>query len=448
MKSVFRGTLIGLLIFAVIPTWAETQGSVSLSEAGFVSPDYRLTEKKDFQFFSGGLDTLSNRRTESEMPDALHAQVRGMISPGSSVLNYLNVSQLFWKQQALNVGRKKMNWSELDERFHLGMYQPLFQWNPLMPEEQGLTGIFLNLQADESAIPWGVTLLGSPLYIPNQGASYELKDGKFQNTNPYFSPQFKYLRINGGLSPINYEVQKPETQDIVFRQSFAGKVYLGNERKGFFSQLSFANKPTNDLSLGFQGYGLSDNTATVEIQPQVARHNLFSGDIHFTGSFYQFGVSAVREAIQAAVFKEEWTYVRYSDSILLSPFVAFRAFNTELQLSALSVQGAEATAIGPEANQAEKFLPQRYPFRNAGLAQLKYSFRMKRSQKLQLSTRYLRGEKGEFDLWTSEAAYQWSDRWTAQLASQMIAIDQTSGKTVFDSYVNNDLVSVGVKYVF
>lgn len=431
-----------------VPSWAATQGSLSLSEAGFISPDYHLTEKKDFQLFSGGLDTMGNQTSTGELDDTLHAQVRGMVSPDASVLNYLNVTQLFWKQQALILGRKKMNWNELDERFHLGMYQPLFLWNPLMPEEQGLTGIFLNLKADESSIPWGVTLLGSPVFIPDQTAGYDLKDGKFQKTNPYFSPQVGSARINGQLTPINYDVQKPQTQDVVFRQSFAGRVFVGDEKQGFFSQISYANKPSNQLTLGFQGFALSDNTLTVQVQPKVIRHNLLSGDLHFTGSFYRTGISLVRETMEAPNFKEEWTYVHYSDSVVFSPFVLFNAMNAELVLSTLSVQGADAKAIGPEADQASKFLPDRYPFRNAGLAQLSYSFRMKKAEKIQLSTRYLRGEKGEFDLWTSAATYQWTNRWSAQVVGQLVAIDKKSRKTAFDPYVNNDLVSVGVSYVF
>ncbi len=448
MKATIWGPLLGLLLFTAIPTWAETQGSLSLSEAGFVSPDYNLTEKKDFQFFSGGLDTLTDLSKETEITDTLHTQVRGMVSPGTSVLNYLDVSQLFWKQQSLIVGRKKMNWNDLDERFHLGIYQPLFLWNPLTPEEQGLTGIFLNLHSDESSVTWGVTLFGSPLFIPNQNAGYELKNGKFQNTNPYFSPTMTSVIINGQKTLIQYDLQRPQTQDVVFQQSYAGKIFLGEEKQGVYSQISYANKPVNDLSLGVQGYANSDNSVSLLIQPKVQRQSLIGADLHYTGSFVQTGLSAIREAPQAPDFKTEWTYSRYSDSVLLSPFVTVRALNSELLLSVLSVQGGESQTVGPEADQVARYLPSRYPFRNAGLVQLRTSYRMKKSQKLLLSTRYLRGEKGEFDLWTSEATYQWNSRWTAQLAGQFLAIERQAERTSLDPYVNNDLVSVGVSYVF
>lgn len=445
-------SLVGTLIaFATQLAWADTQGRVSLSQASFVSPDYELTGKKDYPLFGGGLDTLSGILTEAEIEDNLQAQVRGMVAPGSSVLNYLNVSQLYWKQNLLTVGRKKIVWNQLDENFNLGSFQPQFKWNPLAWESQGLTGIFLHFENSETQIPWGVTLFGSPLFIPNQGAGYEIKDGAFQESNPYFNTPPKVAVINDREFPIDYNLQKPEVQDVVTRQSYAGRIFVGDSIKGPYLQLAYASKPMNELNLGFVNYAPPLNErVSVDILPSVSNHTLLSSDLHFANRFFKIGISALHEVAQEPKFEADWTYVKYTDSTLVSPFLDLKFKGAELNFSLLSVEGGDAVAIGPEAYQALKFIPQRYPFRDAGMVGFKYQYRFKRHESLGFATRYLRGSAGEFDLWSTQMSYQWQERWAASMTSQMVAVENNAKgeRTLYNSYLNNDLVAIGVSYVF
>lgn len=450
MKPVWRALVGALIVFGANSSWGAPQGRVSLSQASFISPDYHQTIKKDYQFVGAGFDTLSDVRHESEIEDTLQAQIRGVVAPGTSVMNYLNVSQLFWKQDLLSVGRKKINWSELDEDFGLGVYQPLFKWNPLQWESQGLTGVFLHLEP-ESQIPWGVTFFGSPFFIPNQGAGFEVQDGTFKESNPYFKAPPTMASVNDKEFNINYNVQKPDTQDVVFRQSFAGRVFLGDSEKGGFGQISYANKPMNELNLAFQGYAPpEDQKVNVDILPAVSNHNVASLDLHYSGSNFRTGISALHEDPKEPTYTTEWTYASFSSSTLVSPFVEFRARGLEVHLATLSVDGGESTGHGPESNQANKFIPQRYPFRNAGLLGAKYQFRMKRFENLGISTRYLRGESGEFDVWLTQASYQWRQGWAVSFTGQLVAVEPNDKgqKTAYNSYVDNDLFAVGVSYVF
>jgi hypothetical protein len=447
MRLALAGALFTL---AVGQAWAGPQGRISLSQASFISPDYQLTERKDFQFVSAGLDTLTKVQSENDIDNTLQAQIRGMMAPGSQVLNYLDISQLYWKQSLLSVGRKKMKWSQIDDTFNLGIYQPVFKWNPLQPESQGLSGIFMQAEDESGGIPWGITLFGSPLYIPNQGAGYEIKDGQFEKTNPYFSQPPPAADVNGQRAQFQYTVQKPDISSVVYQQSFAGQVFVGNRHKGAFAQGAFAQKPMNELALGFQGVLVPGQKIDTQILPQVVQHNVVSGEARYSFSNVSLGVAGLNETPQSHPFDSQWTYVKYSPSALISPFIEAKFFGAELSLATLSVQGGETSFEGPQAAEAERVLMPLYPFRNAAVAQIKYQYRIKRNENIGLSTRYLRGEKGEFDLWTSTVAYQWQERWAAQLVSQMVAIQgvDPSGRTIFHSYPDNDLVAFGVSYVF
>ncbi len=437
--------------------FGNAQGRISLTEAGFVSPDYKLTDRKNFQFVGAGLDTLSKAQKESEIEDSLQAQVRGVVAPGVTVLSYLNVSQLFWKQDTLTVGRKKVSWSLLDNEFLLGIYQPLFKWNPLQSETQGLTGVFLNLHNEEEGqIPWGVTVFGSPLFIPDQGAGYEIKEGQFEKSNPYFQGAPTRAEINGQVVDVNYNVEKPATQDIIYNNSFAGRIHLGKEYRGFYAQASYANKPSNQLALGFDGYVYSDgveDVTKVDIMPALYFHQVSSADIKWMGRNFGVGISGVHENPGAPKFQGEtrdWTYVVYQESNLVSPFIQLRGYGIDAKLSYISVSGGESEAIGKFASQSGKFLPQRYPFKNAGLASIAYRYRLKKDSGVGISTRYLQGERSEFSLWTSQLFYQWEERWAMNMQGQMVAVqDNPDGRsTGYWPFVNNDSVSVGVQYVF
>lgn len=430
--------------------WAGPQGRISLSEASFISPDYQSTDKKDFQLISAGLDTLSGLQNESEIDNTLQAQARGMMAPGAQILNYIDISQLYWKQQIFSVGRKKIRWSQLDETFGLGLYQPLFKWNPLQTESQGLTGVFLHIEETMGGVPWGLTLFGSPLFIPNQGAGYELRDGQFEQSNPYFNPPPQQAEVNGQKVQFQYELEKPEVNDVIYQQSFAGQVFVGERKKGVHALAAFAQKPMNELILGFQGVLIPNQKIETQVLPKVATHNIVSGEVRYTFSNISLGLAGAGETTQAPKFDSQWTYSKYSPASLVSPFVDIKLFGVDINLATLSVDGGEAQLVGPQASEAEKVKIEQFPFRNAAQAQIKYQYRIKRHENLGLSTRYLRGSAGEFDLWSSTVAYQWQERWAAQLTSQLVAVQSAtpSEKTVFHSYADNDLVAFGVSYVF
>ena len=358
--------------------WADPQARVSMTQAGFVSPDYMLTDRKDFQFVGAGLDTISAYRNEHDIDDSLQAQIHGLVSPGVSVLSYLNVTQIYWKQHMLTVGRKKLNWSTLDEK----------------------------------------------------------------------------AMINGQMDQVRYTVQKPDTQDVIFNRSFGSRVFFGEEDRGLYFQGSYANKPSNQLALGFQGAVVPDNAVDVTILPAIYFHTLYGADskytFKYTSGYVALGVSGMQEKVQPPNYTSEWTYVTYSDSTLVSPYAEMTYSGFKARISHLSVDGSESSATGSLAKQSSSVLPARLPFRGASQVRLEWLKPLKRHQALHFSTRYLTGDQSEFELLSFRGAYQWEERWSGYVISQMINVQNNpEGRAItFFPYVNNDGVAAGVQYVF
>lgn len=428
----------------------DAQGQLSLRQESFVSPDYNQTEVKHFQFIGGGVDTLARARNESEIANGLQTQTNGAVSPNVSVLSYLNVAQLYWKQEHFVVGRRKENWSQLDDIWTMGLYQPLFRWNPIVPESQGLSGIFLQFQKEDVKLPWGIVLFGSPLFIPHQEAGFEVENGKFVASNPYFGQRPVQAEISGQTDEIKYRIEKPPMEKVVSNQSFAGKIYLGNPHSGFLLQSGFAHKPANELSLGIDAYASANNTIEVNVLPTIAYHTLASADLQYSWKHVVIGVSGVKEDRESPEFESQWTYADYDKSTLVSPYAKFRYRGWEILTSYLDVAGGEKHPQGNLSSEGKDFLSNRYAFGNSYLLKVSMAQRLVRQQILKVAASYQQGASNEYGLVTANMAYQFDPSWSFSLSGQLIRVaDNDAGeKTAYSSFVNNDSATVGVQYVF
>lgn len=429
----------------------EAQGHLSLRNESFISPDYKQTTNKSFSFIGGGVDTLSRARKESEITNGLHTQTSGAVSPSESVLSYLNISQLYWKEDLLVVGRRKEMWSNLDDIWNLGLYQPLFRWNPILPESQGLTGIFLQFHQEQSALNWGVVLFGSNIFIPNQEASFEVDNGKFVASNPYFGKRPTQARISGQTDDINYEIEKPNLEKVVFNRSFAGKAYLGKATgTGFLLQTGFAHKPANELALGIDAFATPNNSVQVNVLPNTVFHTLVSADMQYTWKNLMVGLAGVKENREDSQFDPEWTYTNYQSATLVSPYVKVRLRGFEVVTSYLDISGGEKSPKGNLANESKDFLNNRFHFGDSYLMKISTMQRLSKGQAYKGSVAYQQGVKNEYALITGSVGYQLDPRWNLSLAGQLIRVaDNSSGEaTTYSSFVNNDAASVGVQYVF
>lgn len=428
--------------------WAQgPMAQVSFFEDSFLSPDFESSQKKDFSYLGAKFAHNTNSSDDSNIV----AEIDGRYAPTQAMMGYLNVSQLAWRDEHLSVGRKKIAWSRLDENWHFGLYQPLFKWNPLDPATQGLTGLFLEL----NDAFWGLKIFASFLHIPDQGPSYEIKNGNFERVNPWFQTPPRHVRFLGQTDAVNYDIQKPQTNEIIFNRSFVAQLHLGADTSGLYFQTAFAHKPANQLAMGFDGYLTPDDKAQVRIVPKIFYHSLVSSELSYTRSNLTVGMTSLFEKPETPDFSQELSYVVYRPSSLMSPFVEYKTRVFRGQMSYLKVQGGEADLQGGfvpagSTSSGSAILPMRYPFSEAVSVDLSSEQNLKKQRSLTESLNYTEGAGHLFSLWTLKTEAQLSKLYRVNLALQVLRAADTeeAQKSLAGQYQNNDSISLGGSYVF
>jgi hypothetical protein len=422
--------IIGFCSLLLTPSFGWSlmgpEGSFSIQQEQFVSPDYNSTQQNSFQSFLLGFNNLEEKNSQFK------ADLEGKLNPLESSMSYLNIRSLNWQDDQLAIGRKKMQWSQLDEIWQIGFYQPRFLALPLNPETQGLTGAFLNIEEKQ----WGLGIFASFIYVPDQGPSYEIRDGKFSQSNPWFTAPPKYVRFSGQLDEVNYEIQKPEINDVILNQSYAAHLHFGKKDENLFFQMAWAKKPSQQLALGVDPYFKPDNTALVQVSPKIFIHQLWSADLSYTASSHIWGISGIIEKPQAPLFSEQYSYTSFSDSTSISPYWQFKYKRWDLLASYLKINGGD-----PQARGGQLLKVYRFDYIDAYLFKLKW-------QNHELSLK--QGAENSFSILQAQSKFKIDQYWNAYAGAQLIAVNQTisNNNQLISKFENHDSLMLGLSYVF
>lgn len=313
-----KAFLVFIAFLVQHPAWGEvSHPEVRLWTDSFISENYNTTDDRNFNFLGARYDNLQN----SEQKVKAAAQVG--LAVDAPLLNYVNISELYFQHSQFSVGRKKSSWSELDARWNLGVWEPVFKWNALTPERQGLSGVFLTTTNGN----WEVETLASPLYIPDQGPNFSFnKKGELERLSPWFSRPPDYIRLTseGELTSISYNFNRPKETDVVFQYTLAARVRY-NQEKGLSVQASYALKPMNQLPLAYQGRNdIPGDVVQVDVITSIQYHELTGADLIWKGEALTFGLSALKDRpINEAQFENEenWTRPLYDEALLFSPYL-------------------------------------------------------------------------------------------------------------------------------
>ncbi|MFP5519554.1 MAG: hypothetical protein ACLGGX_06595 [Bdellovibrionia bacterium] len=424
----------------------QVVSELRLFSDSFVSTNFAATEKSDYQFFGAHLKTDPSEKAHMQM------DISGAVAFGAPLLNFINISEFYYLQdltseQKLIIGRHKYDWSRLDRDWNFGLWEPLFKWNPLAAQRQGLSGIFWNVHRPQ----FQLTLFASPLYIPDQGPSYEISEGKFVRGNPWFRSPPEEIRIFGENTRINYNILTPNEADIVLQSSYGGRLLLGSS-DSFLATLSYMYKPANQLALGYDGQlSLNSSSGEVEVQPAVFYHSLLGGDISYRWQHFEMGVSSSLEKPQnEKLFEEGWTVPTFTEATLTSVFASFEWRNTVFAVQWLDVQGGQVQEVGEFASSERRALTTRYPFRSAGQVSIKNQLRFSKGRGLTTQVSALNSPGEGFSLVRGQAQAELSRLWSfygeLQFVKQEKDIETVTSELA--QFANNDRFMLGVSYVF
>ncbi|WP_340596976.1 hypothetical protein [Bdellovibrio sp. GT3] len=424
---------------------AQVRTEMKLFSDSFISPEFEATQKTNYQFIGAAI------KTEPFSDANLRMDISGGVAMGAPLLNYLNISELYVQtrqsdSETFFIGRKKLLWSELDARWEMGVWEPLFKWNPLQAERQGLSGIFWQVQSKNASF----TLFATPIYIPSQGPSFEIEGGDFVKGNPWFHQPPKSVRIWDEATEMQYNMNQPSTTEIVMQNSYGAKLAFGDPN-GFKAQLSYLYKPDNTLAIGYQGsLDLSTLKGNVELRPQVFYHSLAGADVTYKMTNLRLGVSSVwdRPTKDKLIDEPDWTQPTFEDALLVSPFVEWDGGNWAVSLMRLDIYGGRVKEVG--ADLANEPLTNLYPFYQANQISFLNNFSLGKARRLISKVSFTQSDKNDFQLLRLNSRLRLTGDWTIFGEMQMLKAGSTTedNRNELAQFANNDRLMVGAAYVF
>lgn len=359
--------LAAFIVLLAQPSLASLKSSFKADGLGFVSENFSNTPSSNFSLIGVNLKSVQSEN------DFLKVNINGAYAVGYPIMSYLNIKELFINskfehsastQSQILLGRRLYLWSEADQEWNLGSFQPQFRWNPVNPTQQGLTGLFWQMKSSN----WGFLVFGSPIFIPDQGASYELKNGQFQNTSPWFKNPPQNLHFYGENLPIEYDVQAPPLSDIVYQQSYGVQLALEGEL-GFYSRVSGQYRPSHQMALGYQANVISAISVQVEVQPKTYYENVVGLDLGFKNKNHHANVSLIQSRPQDVEFAVDFTKPVLKESNVAAASYEvqtdFKKFELRSKASYLRIVGDDVKDQGADAAEARGSLSWKYLYNEA-----------------------------------------------------------------------------------
>ena len=351
------------------------------------------------------------------------------------------------------LGRRKFDWSEMDKRWQLGLWQPNFAIDALRPEEQGLVGIFL----EDTRPNLQFVVFGSPLFIPTMGPDIHEEDGGLvADSRWYRSPSRKY-DFNSRVNSIQYDLDVPDAMKLASNQSIAAMTRIGSKEQGPWMVVSAGRMPVNDLILSRQNFkSASSDQVDVTVVPAVTYHTLVSTDVGYTSGNVTTSVSYSEDKPQEKRPDEDWSIQKLEAIKAFSfatDFSLADIFSRTLaiQLGYLKVDGGGIQDILYDGQPDDFTLfDTRTKFYNA--AQFRVEGQLASLWKRPLVTRfkYLYDFDQRGSLLNTEFLYYPSQKWALLMGADVLGVqDNLHDESGFlNQYRANDRLYGGMTYVF
>lgn len=409
----------------------------------------RLRARTDSQPLSGALDLGGSFATEIENYSNVEV-------PEAYLAWGERVHQLGGDGFRVVVGRKLQRWSDLDHEWDLGLTQPLNSFDALRPSEQGLAGIYVGGR-------WGwleATVFASSVFIPSQGAPYQLNDGRFSSNNPWFSapPDSLILSSPSRPTPVRYTLEIPDVGSVIDQPSAGLLIRVADPLgQGLYAQASLARKPRNQLALPFAGGLVLTETGTfgsVTVRPQVEFHTVAAADLGYRSPLFAAHLSALVEEPTAAEPDPEFTYQRLDPLRILGGGIEVKAMASKfwgprLRASYMEAFGGASRSIGPNASNSSPF-GARIPYRQAVSFSVASTLVKRATWRMEQAARWIEelAERGTVVMLDSSLVL--GDVWNVGLTADFLGSEQPreATSTFIGRFRGNDRVAARVTYFF
>lgn len=421
----------------------STQYTTTLSDAASSNQAFTTIGRVEYQY-------------KSRFQYHLDATVGSNVTLGTShfAVTELSTSYQPSKNTSISLGRKLEFWSQIDQDWQLGMWQPTFgQLDALRPLNQGLTGLFYKQKYGVHEL----LLFGSPLFIPSMGPDVKEKDGNLVSDSRWYKQPSSTFPFQGKNVNILYSLDLSQVPDLVNNPGGGIRYRIGRE-KGLWAAANYSSKPINSLLLKYKALLRTPEFETkgeVTVSPVVGYQQLRGGDVGYNFESASFGSSYLEDSPNKITADEGWSQQQPT------PFQAYSLFvegelapfkwlqPVHLHLSYLRVSGGKIQDYDFKGVEQGAIFENRFVFTNA--LQVKgiwdfYLFKRKITSQL----KYLREFDQQGDLLSASFDFQASSNWLFTFGADVLSVDdQASNDTTFlNQFRANDRYFGGLGYVF
>lgn len=351
------------------------------------------------------------------------------------------------------VGRKKNVWSEADHDWNLGVWQPYYELDALRPEEQGLTGVFVDVNRKD----WQVMAMVTPIFIPSLAADVREEDGGLvADSRWYHAPSREAEVINDKPTPITYQLSIPETAKLAAHGGAAMMGRIGNKEKGFWAVASGGYAPVNQLLLKRNvKYQINEDVGVI-VSPDVTYHSVYSADVGYTHGNVRATASYIQDTPQEKLPDQDWAIqklygIRAYSANLDWTIPKFLSRSILMGLGYLRVDGGNIQDIGADGKPDDiNLYDQRMKFTNA--MKVKVQGELLRIYRRPLVTKfaYLYDTDQKGSMVNTEFLFYPSQAWALVMGADFLGVDDENYRPTgfLNQYRANDRVYGGMTYVF
>lgn len=205
---------------------------------------------------------------------------------------YLATSKQLSTIQQASLGRRKYTWSDADEFWALGMWQPRFLWDVFRPKTEGLTGAFYTYSTKQ----WKFLAFASPMTIPDRSYPVVAQNGKLVAGSNDLLPPYQEMTLLNRKVGINYSLAMPPMSDLLLKPGVGLSVRY-DENDGRYARISTGLLPSNQLDLSAE-LALHPTTAMLNatIHPRNYYHQMTTLEVGRSGEDIAGWASITRES--------------------------------------------------------------------------------------------------------------------------------------------------------
>lgn len=437
--------------------------AVTFQQESFAGKPQIVEQRSDYTTVMPDIRFYESWGLEEEHQHHLAGHLMGILPVNSEEKPAVAAPELYFQKIALQnkvhwtLGRIKQNWSELDSYWGAGVWQPLVRWDASRPVEQGLTGFFLDTKINDFR---GLFFV-SGLFIPDQGPLYNEKDGDLTSTNRWFREPTPAAGFRRGFHKINYDINSPDSSDIVFNNSFAAEMSFGSaawdpQVVGGFFKFAFADKPANQFHLEIDPlYNMQTLEINAQVFPSIIRHKVYTFETGYQWAQTRLTLSTTTEEYDNPEVNLNYEQspiidARYDGLILSQSLDPVGVRRASIDFSYINrnekSDSSESTIIKGDVEAST----QRFNFKQMVGLRLNKNIiaRSKRRLDIRAAYNYSINDKGE---WIQLSAdYLIEKRWNINFSGDVFGVPAaSSSSTSFISrYRGNDRVMGSVSYVF